>query len=71
MSKVNIGSEDQPKFANIGDYWDEETVNKIKKILKEYQEVFPTKFYEMKGIIGDLRVMQIPLKADAKPCKQR
>lgn len=25
----------------------------------------------MKGIIGDLGVMLIPLKADAKPCKQR
>jgi len=39
--------------------------------LREYQELFPTKFSEMKGIIGDLGVMKIPLKADVKPCKQR
>jgi len=25
----------------------------------------------MKGIVGDLGVMKIPLKPDAKPCKQR
>jgi len=33
--------------------------------------LFPTKFSEMKGIIGDLGVMKIPLRPDAKPCKQR
>ena len=29
INKVNIGSPENPKFANIGDYWDEETVAKI------------------------------------------
>ena len=29
IKKVNIGSEENPKFANIGDYQDEETVGKI------------------------------------------
>lgn len=28
------------------------------------------KFAEMKGILGDLRVMRIPLKVDVKPIKQ-
>lgn len=27
--KVNIGSEEEPKFATIGDYWDEEMVCKV------------------------------------------
>ena len=71
ITKFNIGSEEQPKFVNVRDYWDEETVSKITELLREYQEVFPTKFSEMKGIIGDLGVMRIPLKEDAKPCKQR
>ena len=29
------------------------------------------KFFEMKGILGDLGEMKIPLKPDAKPVKQR
>ena len=29
MKKVNIGSSDNPKFTNIGYYWDEATVAKI------------------------------------------
>jgi len=49
--KMNIGSEKEPKFAIIGDYWDEETVSKVTKLLHEYEELFPTKFLEMKGII--------------------
>lgn len=71
IKKVNIGSEEQPKFSNVGDYWDDESVSKITEPLQEYQELFPTKFLEMKGIIGDLGVMKIPLKPDARPYKQR
>ena len=26
IKKVNIGSHENPKFANIGDYWDDEIV---------------------------------------------
>ncbi len=39
-------------------------------MLHEYQDLFPTKFIEMKEIVGDLGVMRIPLKEDAKPVKQ-
>lgn len=70
-NKVNIGSEKEPNFATIGDYWDEETVSKATELLHEYQELFPTNFSEKKGIIGDVGVMKIPLKPDAKPVKQR
>ena len=51
IKKVNIGSPENPKFTNIGDYWDEEIVVKITKLLHEYQDLFPTKFLEMKGIV--------------------
>ena len=37
IKKVNIGSSVNPKFSNIGYYWDEETVAKIMDLLHEYQ----------------------------------
>jgi hypothetical protein len=68
---VNIGMEEKPKFANIGDYWNDETMEKIADLLCEYQDIFPTTFSEMKGIAGELGEMKIPLKPDAKPVRQR
>ena len=59
-----------PKYATIGDYWDEEMVSKVTQLLHEYQDLFLTKFSEMKGILGDIGVIKIPLKANAKPVKQ-
>ena len=70
IKKINIGIEAKPKFASIRDYWDDETVGHITDLLQEYQDLFPTKFIEMKGILGDLGVMRIPLKEGAKPIKQ-
>ena len=58
------------KYATIGYYWDEEMVSKVTQLLHEYQDLFSTKFSEMKGILGDIGVMKIPLKPDAKPMKQ-
>ena len=69
VKKVNIGSLENPKFANIGDYWDEETITKITKFLNEYQDLFPTNFSEMKGIVNDLGEMKIPLQPHTKPSK--
>ena len=59
-----------PKYATIGDYWDEEMVYKVTELLHEYQNLFPMKLSEMKGILGDIGVMKIPLKKDANPVKQ-
>ena len=69
IKKVNNGTEENPKFANIGDYWDEETMEKITYLLHEFQDLFPTKFSEMKGILGDLGEMKIPLKPNSKPVR--
>ena len=41
------------------------------ELLHEYQDLFLTKFLEMKGIVGDLGEMKIPLRLDAKPNKQK
>eukprot|EP00253_Pinus_taeda_P033826 PITA_33826 len=42
-------------------------VDKVTELLHEYQDLFPTKFIDLEGIIGDLGVMKIMLKPDAKP----
>ena len=44
---------------NIGDYWDEETMAKITDLLHGFQDLFPTNFSEMKGILGDLGEIKI------------
>ena len=70
IRKVNIGTEENPKFTSVEDYWDEETMAKITNLLHEFQYLFPTKFSKMKGILGDLREMKLTLKPDAKPVQQ-
>ena len=67
IKKINIGIEADPKFASIGDYWDDESIGHIADLLQEYQDLFPTKFTEMKGILVDLEIMRIPLKVGVKP----
>lgn len=69
--QVNIGTEAEPKYATLGDYWDDATVDKVAKLLREYQDLFPTKITDLKGIIGDLGMMKITLKLGVKPVKQR
>jgi hypothetical protein len=62
ITKVNIGTKETPNLANVGDYWDAATINKITELLHEYQDLFPTKFTDMKGIKGPMGEMIIPLK---------
>lgn len=69
--QVNIGTEAEPECAKIGGYRENTTVDKVFELLHEYQDLFPTKFMDLKGIIRDLRVMKITLKPDTKRVKQR
>jgi len=69
--QVNIGTKVEPKFAKIGDYWDDTMVDKVAELLHEYQDLFATKFTDLKWIIGELGIMKITLKPDANPVKQR
>jgi hypothetical protein len=71
IKKVNIRTEQTLKLANVRDYWDAATIDKITKLLHEYQNLFLTKFTDMKGIKGPIGEMRIPLKPDARPVKQR
>jgi hypothetical protein len=69
MCKVNIGIEDKIKFANIGYYCNEKTIEKIVGLLREYQDLFPTTFSYIKGIVGELGEMKIPLKPNSNIVK--
>jgi hypothetical protein len=71
VKKFNIGTADNPKMASIGDYWDEKTVKSITELLLKYNDMFPTMFIEMKGIAGYLGEMNIPLRYEARPIRQR
>ena len=46
-------------------------MGKVIDLLHEFQDLILTNFFKMKGILGDLGEMKIPLKLDAKPVKQR
>ena len=36
MKQVNIGTEEEPKYTMLGDYWDNATMEKVVKLLREY-----------------------------------
>jgi hypothetical protein len=42
-------------------------VEKIADLLRKYQDLFPYTFSKMKGIVGNLGEMNIPLKPSVKP----
>ena len=65
IKKVNIGTEETLKLANVGDYWDAATIDNITELLHKYQDLFLTKFTDMKGIKGPMGEMRIHLKLDA------
>lgn len=68
--QVNIGREEELKYAMLGEYWDDAMVNKVVELLRKYQDLFPTKITKLKGILGNLGVMKITLKPDAKLVEQ-
>ena len=45
-------------------------MDKVGELLREYQDLFPTKITHLKGIVGDLGMMKITLKTDTKTVKQ-
>jgi hypothetical protein len=71
IKKVNIGTKENPKIASIGDYWDNETMEKITKLMREYSDLFPTTISDMKGVVRELGEMKIPIRPEARPVRQR
>ena len=45
IRKIKIGTEGNPKFENVGDYQDEETMEKIIDLLHEFQDFFFEKVF--------------------------
>lgn len=54
MRQVNIGMEAEPKYAMLGEYWDDAMVDKVTELLRKFQDLFPTTTMDLKGIMGDL-----------------
>jgi hypothetical protein len=71
LCKVNIGTTEKPKIAMVGDYWDEKTSQEIQSLLREYEDLFPKTFSELKGIKGVMGEMKIELKPGSKPVRHR
>ena len=46
-------------------------MEKIIELVCEYSDLFPGTFSEMKGVAGELGEMNIPLRTDARPIRQR
>lgn len=67
----NIGTKVEPKFVKIGDYCNDAMLEKVAELLRDYQDLFPTNFSDLKGIIGYLGVMRITLKPNMKLVNQR
>jgi len=44
-------------------------MDKVVELFLKYQDLFPTKFSDLKGIVGDLGIMKITLKPNVKPIK--
>jgi hypothetical protein len=57
IKKVNIGTEETLKLANVRDYWDVATIDKITELLHKYHDLFLTKFTDMKGMKGPMGEM--------------
>ena len=65
LQNFNIRTDEKPKIASIGDYWDEKTIKEIFDLLREFEYLFPVAALELKGTKGDLYEMKIILKDDA------
>ena len=53
-------------MASIGDYWDEQTIESIIELLREYNDLFPTTFTDMKGIIGGIFIKELEVELITK-----
>jgi hypothetical protein len=69
IKKVNIGIVENPKIASIGDYWDNQMVERIIELLREYNDLFPTNFSEMKEVAGEIGEVKIPLNPYVGPIR--
>jgi hypothetical protein len=55
----------------VGDYWDEQTSQEIQSLLRQYEDLFPKTFLELKGIKGVVGEIKIELKPRSKPVRKK
>ena len=55
----------------VGDYWDEQTSQEMHSLLREYEDLFPKKILELKGIKGAMGEMKIELKPRSNTVRNR
>ena len=55
----------------VGEYWGEQTSQEIQIFLREYEDLFPNTFSELKGIKGAMGEMKIELKPRSNMVRHR
>jgi hypothetical protein len=55
----------------VGDYWDEKTSQEIQSLLREFEDLFPNTFSELKWIKGVMGEMKIELKPGSNLVRHR
>lgn len=63
----NIGTESEPKYANVSKYLPEETKNKYKSLLQQYAYIFAWSYSDLKTYDKGVMEHKTPLKTYAKP----
>jgi hypothetical protein len=71
LRNINIGTTEKPNIVVVGDYWDEKNFQEIHSLLREYEDLFPKTFLEIKGIKGAMGEIKIELKTGSKPVRNR
>jgi hypothetical protein len=61
--KLNIGTRENTKFQNIGDYWNKENIENIFDLLREYQNLFLTTLFIDEGGCWGARRDEDPFEA--------
>ena len=65
--KVNIGSEDNPKWVNLGKFCNESKRNRFLELLKEFRNVFSWSYEYLKDFCHEKFTHEIPLKLNVAP----
>jgi hypothetical protein len=61
MKTTDNGIGNESNIVIIGEYWDNHVIANILNLLREYANLFPHNFMEMKDVIGELSEMKIEL----------
>ena len=70
--KINLGEEGQdPRLAYIATDLLPKDEELLIKTLKEYKDVFAWSYRDLKGVDPTICQHTMPMKEDARPCKQR